>query len=210
MVVRHNDSQPVFLCIRDLLCRRDPIIAGHDRVNAIVDGPVDEQPIEPVPVFDPVRDICVHIRAESGQSFLEDISCIYAVDVIVPDHTDPHLLPDLLREDLHRPVHILHQHTVVQIRDRPVQIEVNGIIPDDIPVADQARHDRRDMVLLPDPVKVCFFHCDKPALHPVCLLHFYLLYISLIRTKVKTGAPHAEDVSFRIKRARVRQIYGAA
>ena len=66
MMIRHNDSQPVVLGILDLLCRRDPVIAGDDCIDPIVKRPVDEHLVKSVPVFDPVRNVRVHIRAKHG------------------------------------------------------------------------------------------------------------------------------------------------
>ena len=115
MVIRHDHGQPVLLPVCDLIRRGDPVVAGDDRIHAVVQRPVDEIDIQSISVLDPVRDVRVHMRAQPGQSFLQDVRRVHPVDVIISDNADLLLLPDFLRQDLHRLIHILHQHPVVQV-----------------------------------------------------------------------------------------------
>ena len=165
MMVRHDDRQSVFLSVSDLLRCGDPVIAGNDRIDPVVDRTVDEINIQPVSVFDPVRDIRIHVRPQSGQPLLQDVGCVYPVNIIVADHPDGFFLTDLLRKDLNRPVHILHQHPVIKIGDRAVQVEIDRVIPRDVPVADEPRQDRGNVILLRDRIEIRFLHRDEPSFH---------------------------------------------
>ena len=120
MVVRDDHSQAVLLPVCDLICSRDPIVTGDDRVHAVVQRTVDKIDIEAISVLDPVRNVCVHVSSQPGQPFLQDIRRIHPVNVVVPDDADLLLFLDLLRQDLHCLIHILHQHPIVQICDRAV------------------------------------------------------------------------------------------
>ena len=165
MMVRHDDRQSVFLSVSDLLRCGDPVIAGNDRIDPVVDRTVDEINIQPVSVFDPVRDIRIHVRPQSGQPLLQDVGCVYPVNIIVADHPDGFFLTDLLRKDLNRPVHILHQHPVIKIGDRAVQVEIDRVIPHDVPVADEPCQDRGNVILLRDRIEIRFLHRDEPSFH---------------------------------------------
>ena len=97
MMICHNNRQTVLLSVGNLFCCRDPVVAGYNRIDPVVKGTVNEHFIEPVPILDAVGNVRVHICAQSRQSLLQDVGGIDSVDIIVPDHPDRLILPDLLR-----------------------------------------------------------------------------------------------------------------
>ena len=165
MVVRDDDGQSVVLSVGNLFRRRDAVVTCNDGVNAVPDRAVDEVDIESVAVPDAVRDIGIHIRPQPGESLLQDISGVHSVDVIIPDDADRLFLPYLLRQNLHCPVHVLHQHPVREVRNGPVQVQLHRIVPQDVPVADEPRQDGRDVVFFCNPVEIRFLHRNKPSFH---------------------------------------------
>ena len=165
MVVRHYDRKAVVLPVCNLIRCSDPVVTGDDRIDPVIDCPVDQINIKSVTVPDPVRNVCIHFCPQFRQPLLQNISRIHPIDVIIPDYPDPLLLTDFFREDFHRPVHIFHQHSVIEIRDRSIQIEINSFIPDNIPVADQPCKDRGDVIFLRNLIKVRFLHSDEPFFH---------------------------------------------
>ena len=168
MMVRHNDRQSILLPVGDLLRCGDPVIAGNDRIDPVVDRTVDKINIQPVSILDPVRDVRIHVRPQSGQPLLQDVGGVYPVNIIVADHPDRLLFPDLFRENLHRPVHVLHQHSIVKIGDRAVQVEIDRLIPRDVPVADEPRKNRGNVILLRDRIEIRLLHRDEPSFHICC------------------------------------------
>ena len=114
-MVCHDDGQPLLFSVRNLVPRGNSVVAGNDRVDPVFQRLVDQHPVQAEAVPDTVRNIRVHVRSQTGQTVLEDIRSVDPVDIIVADHPDTRMLPDLLSEDLHGPVHVLHLHPVVQI-----------------------------------------------------------------------------------------------
>ena len=165
MVIRHHDRQSVFFSVSNFLRRSDPVVTCYDRIDPVVDGPVDQVDIQSIPILDPIRNICIHVRPKFSQPLLENVCSIYPVYIIISDHPNTLLLTDFFRQDLYRPVHIFHQHSVIEIRDRSIQIEINSFIPDNIPVADQSRKDRGDVIFLRNLIKIRFLHSDEPFFH---------------------------------------------
>ena len=142
MVVCHDDGQPVLFPVGNLICRRNSVVTGNNRINFLVQRPINKHFIQAIPVSDTVRNICIHIRSQSGQTFLKNISGIYAVDIIISYHTYSFFFPDFLGQNIHSTIHILHKHAVIKICNRPIEIKVNLLIPDNISVPDQTGRNR--------------------------------------------------------------------
>ena len=165
MVIGHDHRHSLLFGKADRLQRRNAIIAGQDRVDLLLPRLSDQGFIQTVSVLYPVRDRLVHDRAAYPESLHENISRADPVDVIVSDHPDPFLLSYLLREQIRRLPDVFQQMGIENILQRSMQIPVDLLIPDHIPVAYNTGKHRVNMVFLCYLCKVCLFGCDHPLRH---------------------------------------------
>ncbi len=69
MMVCHDDRHPQTLPQSDLISRRNSVITSNDRINPFFVRFLDQLCIQSVSVFHTIRNITVHIAAESPYSF---------------------------------------------------------------------------------------------------------------------------------------------
>ena len=70
MVICHDHSQPPFFSVKNFLSCRDPIVTSNDRIDSVLQRTIDQITVQSVSVPDPVRNIRIHIGAESGKPLL--------------------------------------------------------------------------------------------------------------------------------------------
>jgi len=120
MVVRHDDGQSPLFPIGNLLRGRDSIVTSDNRVNPVLQRPVDQHLVQAVPVLDTVRNVGIHLRSQPHQAFLQNIGGINPVNVIIPDDADGRAFPHFPRQNLYRLVHVPHPHPIMQVGKRAI------------------------------------------------------------------------------------------
>ena len=169
MVVRHNHRHAEPPAIGNLLTGRDAVITRHYRVYPISVSPLDQLDVQTVSIFDTVRDITVYLSTRFIQTLQQDIRGIHAVYIVITDNTYLPAPVYLLPEYLYRLVHVLHEHAVIQVGNRPVQIPAYGFRADHVPVPDKAGQPRADSEFFPDGLKICSFSEQHPLFHSLFL-----------------------------------------
>ena len=165
VMIRHDYRKSHLLSISNLIHSCDSIITGNNRIDSVIQGPVDQHPVQSVPILDSVWNVRIHLAPQPGNSLLQYISRVHPIYIIIPDYPDRRPLTDLLRQNLHRLIHILHQHTIKKICNRSIQIKSNLLIRNHIPVPNQPRQNRRNPIPLPNPIKIRLLHRNKPLFH---------------------------------------------
>ena len=170
-MIRHDNRHPEMFSISNLFCRRNSIVTGNQCINSIPICPLDQIHIQSISICDAVRNIAVCNSACFFQSFEENIRCIYPIDIIIANNADPFSICNFFPQNINRFSHIFHQHTVVQIHDRTVQITFYGCISNDISVTDQACESWTDSVFFPDSCKIRTFPQKCPTFHSFLSLY---------------------------------------
>ena len=164
-MVGNNDGHPHAFSVGNLILRRNPVITCNNRIDIIIQSPVDQINIQPVAIPDPVWNIIIHPGSKAGKPFQKNICGIDAINVIIPDNADALTFCDLLFQQIDSLVHVFHQHPVVQIRNGSVQVPVHRFLPDNIPVADQCRRPWMNMKPLPYFRKIAALSEQYPVFH---------------------------------------------
>ena len=118
MMIRHHNRHSHTFCIGDLLCRRNPVITGNDRIHVGLQRPVDQVPVQTIPVLHTIWNVTVHISSEHPESLQKNIGRLDSINIIVSDDPDFCIFFYLFSKNRYCLVHILHQHSIVQIGDR--------------------------------------------------------------------------------------------
>jgi len=175
MMIRYDDRHAQFFAICNLICCCDSIITGNDRIDSGIVSPVDQMPIQTISVTYAVRNITVHICPETFQPLQQNIRRIHTINIIISDHPDFLLLCNLFFQNVNRLIRIFHQHPIIQITDRSIQITFDCLFSDHIPVADQACQSRTNLIFLSYRFKICTFAQQNPSFH----LSLSPLYLSV-------------------------------
>ena len=154
-MICHNNGHPKALSIGNLLRCCNSIVTGYDRVCPGFFCPVNEILIDPVTIRHAVRNINVYYCPKSPQAFHQYISRIYSINIIIPDDTDSGSLPDLFQKNLYRFVHIFHQHPIIQIGNRSIEIILYCLISDNSPISYKYCQIGTDMEFSADTFKIC-------------------------------------------------------
>ena len=109
MVIGHNHGQPGIRRGGNLLSRRNAVVTGHNRINAVRDRALHQAQIQPIAVRNAVRNIIVRSGAERPQPPHQDVGRADAVNVIVADDANRRSAPYLLRQNADALRHIRQQ-----------------------------------------------------------------------------------------------------
>ena len=70
VVVRHHDRHSQLFRDADLTERRNPVVAGHERIHSVCGRLADNRLVDPISVLDAVRDLVI------------DLSIIFFLDAV--------------------------------------------------------------------------------------------------------------------------------
>ena len=107
MVIGDHHRHAQLLRPADLLHGGDAVVAGEQSVHPVLVCRFYDHPVNTVAVFDPVRNLIIHLRSHPGQRGVQDISGTDPVDIIVSDNADTLSIRDLLLQNGNRQIHIL-------------------------------------------------------------------------------------------------------
>ena len=88
MMVCHNHRHSVVFCISDLIHRRNSIVAGQDGIHPFLIGVLDQMLIDAISVLHPVRNFIVYQSLTAFQPFVQNVSGIHSINIIISDDPD--------------------------------------------------------------------------------------------------------------------------
>ena len=159
----HGHAKP--LPTGDLLRRGNAVVAGENGIHPFPVSPLHKLYVQPIAIPDPVRDVAIHLCPKPFQAFQQDVSGVHPVNIIVTDHPDLLSFTYLLPQDIHRPVHIPHQHPVIEIRDGPVEITLHLVLSHNLPVPDEAGQTGTDPKMSSHGLEISAFSQQHPSFH---------------------------------------------
>ncbi len=115
MMIRYDHAHSVGSRKSDLGCRCDPVIAGQDKLPAVLFCLPDQMIVQPIAVPDPVRNDRIRIGSEQPQATEQNISGTDPVHIIITDNAYLRSLCDPLKKQFTRFPHSFHQKRIMQI-----------------------------------------------------------------------------------------------
>ena len=115
MMIRYDDRHAQFFAICNLICCCDSIITGNDRIHVGLQRPVDQVPVQTIPVLHTIRNVTVHISSEHPESLQKNIGRLDSINIIVSNDPDFCIFFYLFSKNRYCLVHILHQERIVQV-----------------------------------------------------------------------------------------------
>ena len=134
VMIRHNHRHAKRLRRRYLRRRRNAVVTGQKRVNAVPGGLLNQPPVKSVTVRNTIGNHHIRQPAADFQTYLQYVSRADAVNVIVPDHAYPFLFFRLPNKNLRRLFGVFQKRRIVQVLCGCVKEFLNLFLPHHIPV----------------------------------------------------------------------------
>ena len=165
MMIRHDDGHALFLRKSDFRPRRNPVVAGKDRINSRLISVQNQMFIQSVAVLHPVRNRRVRIRSRFLQSLMQDAGSADSICVIIADHADLFPFPDFCSQKRCRLFHAKKRFRRIHIIHRSIQKFPEFLVPRKPPVSQDSRRHRADAELLRYFIKIRLLGGNKPFCH---------------------------------------------
>ena len=106
MMVCDKNCHSKTFSVRDLAYRCNSIITGNDRINSRLICLLNQMIVDSVTIFHPVRYLKIHTATAACDSFVQNISRHYPINIVVAYDPDLFLFTDLLHQYIRQPVRI--------------------------------------------------------------------------------------------------------